>query len=154
MYSCFLWQRIAQVETQYTKIGFGNTSARCTQLRDLLTLIFQNYEYRPLFGFSPKPLSDGVGVMSEDLRWISYGDVHRGACAVVRWLRKAELAPGSFVAAGGHNTAELLTVMLGCWLGGFVFAAIAPSFDDECTVHILRETGAQVVFTNPTRVSR
>ena len=85
---------------------------------------------------------------------MSYEDIYRGACAVVRWLRNAQLPPGSFVASAGHNTPELLTVMLGCWLGGFVFAPIAPSFDDECTVHVLRETGAQVVFTNPTRVSR
>ena len=145
---CVCVQRAKQVAT-------AKTSSHSTQLKDLLSIVFKTYEHRPLFGFYPEPLTGSVGTTGRDMQWLSYGAVYCGARAVAQWLRvKAQVPPGSFVASAGHNTPELLAVMLGCWLGGFVFVPIAPSFDDECTTHVLRETEAQVVFTNPRRASR
>ncbi|MFD7710608.1 long-chain-fatty-acid--CoA ligase [Streptomyces sp. NPDC059786] len=80
-------------------------------------------------------------------RAVTYGRLHRESNRTAHALRAAGTRPGSRVAYLGKESESLYEIALACAKSGAVLVPVSWKLAPEEAAHILRDSGAEVLFT-------
>lgn len=148
-FNCDPAQRVDAVS-----VMFGAESDRVlNQWNDNKTEYPREMSVHQLFRRKAQEVPNATALVCSDAR-VTYAELNERSDALAAYLQRLGIGRNKLVAIYMDRSAELVVMLLGVLKAGAAYVPLDPEYPDEWIVHILSDSGAEVVLTRASFVAR